>query len=244
MPDDFLIFAAIGFVAQLVDGALGMAFGVISSTALLTFGVPPATASAMTHVAEVFTTGASGASHVYHRNVDWRLVKRLAPAGMIGGAVGAYVLSSVDASFIAPIISVYLVLIGCFILFKALQSVPPAEGKDRTITLVGAAGGLLDSMGGGGWGPIVTSTLIGRGHPPRQVIGSANLTEFLVTVTISATFIVTLGWTEMRTALGLLVGGVLAAPLGGWLVKRLPTRMLMIAVGLLVIATSLYRLLR
>jgi uncharacterized membrane protein YfcA len=198
----------------------------------------------MTHVAEVFTTGASGASHVYHRNVDWRLVKRLAPAGMIGGAVGAYVLSSVDAGFIAPIVSIYLVLIGCYILFKAMQSVPPREVSDSTIPVVGAAGGLLDSMGGGGWGPIVTSTLIGRGHPPRQVIGSANLTEFVVTVTISATFIVTLGWTEMKTALGLLVSGVLAAPLGGWLVKRLPVRTLMLAVGTLVIATSLYRLLR
>lgn len=243
MSEDFLIFALIGFAAQLVDGALGMAFGVISTTALLTYGVPPATASAMAHLAECVTTAASGASHVWHRNVDWKLVKRLAPAGMIGGAVGAYVLTSIDARVIAPIVSVYLVLIGAFILFKAFQKHVMEPVNDRTIPIVGAAGGLLDSMGGGGWGPIVTSTLIGRGHPARQVIGSTNLTEFLVTVTISATFIVTLGFTELKSALGLLAGGVLAAPLGGLLVKRLPLRTLMIAVGVLVIATSLYRLL-
>ena len=244
MTEDFVIFALIGFAAQLVDGALGMAFGVISTTALLSFGVVPATASAMTHLAEVVTTGASGASHLFHRNVDWHLVKRLAPAGMIGGAIGAYVLTSIDASVIAPIVSVYLVLIGAYILFRAMQPLWPRDVADKAIPVVGAAGGLLDSMGGGGWGPIVTSSLIGRGHPPRQVIGSANLTEFLVTTTISATFIATLGLSEMKTALGLLVGGVLAAPLGGWLVKRLPVRALMIAVGVLVIATSLYRLLR
>lgn len=244
MTEDFLLFAAIGFAAQLVDGALGMAFGVISTSALLSFGVPPANASAMVHLAEVVTTGTSGASHLYHRNVDWRLVRRLAPAGMVGGAVGAYLLSSIEARVIAPIVSLYLVAIGGYILFKAMQPLWPRDVADRTIPAVGAVGGLLDSMGGGGWGPIVTSTLIGRGHPPRQVIGSANLTELLVTATISATFILTLGWTQLESALGLLVGGVLAAPLGGWLVKRLPVRALMVAVGLLVIATSLYRLLR
>lgn len=242
MSDTFLTFALIGFMAQLVDGALGMAFGVLSTTSLLAFGVPPATASAVTHVTEIFTTAASGASHVFHRNVNWRLVTRLAPAGMIGGAIGAFILSNVDGKAVEPLISAYLAGIGLYILFKAFRPLWPREVKDWIVPWVGAGGGVLDAMGGGGWGPIVTGSLIGRGHAPRQVIGSANLTEFLVTATISATFIVTLGWSELSSAAGLILGGVLAAPLGGFLVSRIPTRPLMIAVGLIIIATSLPRI--
>src|SRR5918997_1153192 len=192
--EDFLIFSLIGFGAQLVDGALGMAFGVLSTTSLLAFGVPPATASAVTHVTEIFTTAASGASHVVHRNVNWRLVARLAPAGMIGGAIGAYVLASIDAETIQPLVSAYLAGIGLYIVFKAFRPLWPREVKDWIVPFIGAGGGLLDAMGGGGWGPIVTGSPIGRGHAPRQVIGSTNLTEFLVTTTVSATFVLTLGW--------------------------------------------------
>ncbi len=242
MTEEFLIFALVGFLAQLVDGALGMAFGVLSTTSLLAFGVPPATASAVTHVTEIFTTAASGASHVYHRNVNWRLVARLAPAGMLGGAIGAFILSNVDAKMIQPLVSAYLMAIGAYIIFKGLRPLWPREVRDRLVPWIGAGGGLLDAMGGGGWGPIVTSSLIGRGHAPRQVIGSTNLTEFLVTLIISATFIITLGWSELSTAAGLIVGGVLAAPLGGFLVSRVPTRPLMVGVGLLIIATSIPRI--
>ncbi len=242
MTDEFLIFALIGFAAQLIDGALGMAFGVLSTTSLLAFGVPPATASAMTHVTEIFTTAASGASHVFHRNVDWRLVARLAPAGMIGGAVGAFVLSHVDARFTQPLVSAYLAGVGVYILFKALRPLWPRAVKDWIVPWIGVGGGLLDAMGGGGWGPIVTGSLIGRGHAPRQVIGSTNLTEFLVTTVISATFILALGWSELSSAIGLIVGGVVGAPLGGYLVSRVPTRPLMIAVGLIIIATSIPRI--
>jgi uncharacterized membrane protein YfcA len=244
MDEMWWTYFLVGMAAQLVDGALGMAFGVTATSLMLSFGTAPATASAITHIAEVFTTGASGASHYFNRNIDWTLVRRLAIPGVIGGIIGATILSHIDGKTIAPFVAGYLVIMGLVILVRALRGASTGTADGRGMSVTGFAGGLLDAIGGGGWGPIVTSTLIGRGHPPRQVIGSANLTEFLVTVTISATFIVTLGWTEMRTALGLLVGGVLAAPLGGWLVKRLPTRMLMIAVGLLVIATSLYRLLR
>src|SRR5690606_16717111 len=161
---------------------------VLATTSLLAFGVPPATASAMTHVAEIFTTAASGASHAYHRNVDWRLVARLAPAGMIGGAVGAYLLPSLDADAIVPFVSLYLAAMGCFIIFKALRPAWPREVRDWLVPIIGTGGGLLDAMGGGGWGPIVTGSLIGRGHAPRKVVGSTNLTEFLVTLVISATF--------------------------------------------------------
>ncbi len=243
MTQDIWAFIAIGFFAQLVDGALGMAFGVLATSSLLAFGVPPAAASAMTHVTEVFTTAASGASHVWHKNVDWRLVARLAPAGMMGGALGAFALSNVEAEFISPIISVYLIGIGLFIMFKALRPLWPREVRDWAIPLIGTGGGLLDAMGGGGWGPVVTGSLIGRGHDPRRVIGSTNLTEFLVTTIISATFIASLGWTELQSAIGLVIGGVLAAPLGGYIVSRVPTRPIMIAVGVIIIVSTVPRLL-
>jgi uncharacterized membrane protein YfcA len=240
VPDTWL-FVIIGFAAQLVDGAIGMAFGVLSTSTLLAFGVPPATASAMVHVTEVFTTAASGVSHWWHRNVDWRLVGRLAPAGVAGGAIGAYTLANVDAEFMKPLVSVYLMCIGAFIIFKAFRPLWPREVQDWTVPFVGMGGGMLDAMGGGGWGPVVTGTLVGRGHLPRKVIGSTNLTEFLVTTVISATFIVTLGWSELSSAVGLSIGGALAAPLGGYLLTRVPTRPIMILVGIVLIVSTLPR---
>jgi uncharacterized membrane protein YfcA len=242
MPDDIWVFIAIGFFAQLVDGALGMAFGVLSTSSLLAFGVPPAVASAIVHTTEVFTTAASGASHWWHRNVDWRLVARLAPAGMIGGAIGAYFLATADQQLMRWIVSIYLAGIGVFIIFRAFRPLWPRDVRDWIVPFVGGGGGLLDAMGGGGWGPIVTGSLVGRGHNPRRVIGSTNTTEFLVTAVISATFIVTLGWSELRSAAGLIIGGVLAAPLGGFIVSRVPTRPAMIAVGIVIIASTLPRL--
>ena len=241
MPDDILVFVAIGFFAQLVDGALGMAFGVLTTTSLLAMGVSPAAASAMAHVTEVFTTAASGASHVYHRNVDWSLVARLAPAGMIGGAIGAYLLSMVDGKTITPFVSIYLIAIGVYIIIKAFRPLWPREVRDWIVPYVGFAGGVLDAAGGGGWGPIVTSSLVGRGHCPKKVIGSANLTEFMVTVTISIAFVLAIGWTEIKSAVGLIIGGVLAAPVGAYVVSRLPVRPLMIAVGIVIIVSSATR---
>ncbi|CAD7045494.1 sulfite exporter TauE/SafE family protein [Pseudorhizobium halotolerans] len=247
MPDilstDLLLFIAVGFVAQIIDGALGLAFGVLTTTLLLSLGVPPAVASAMVHVTECFTTAASGLSHAYHRNVDWRLVARLAPAGMLGGAIGAYVLSSIEGSVIAPFISLYLIGIGCFILFRAFRPKWPRDVRDWIVPYVGGLGGLLDAMGGGGWGPIVTSTLLGRGHDLKKVIGSTNLTEFAVTTVISATFILALGWSELSAAIGLIIGGVMAAPFGALVLKRLPVKPLMIAVSLIIIGTAAARLL-
>lgn len=242
LTSDFLTFMLIGFLAQIVDGALGMAFGVLATTSLLAVGVPPAVASAMTHVTECFTTAASGLSHLYHRNVDWRLVVRLAPAGMLGGAIGAYLLSSIDGEMIAPLVSLYLIGIGVFILYKAFRPKWPRDVHDWIIPYVGGAGGLLDAMGGGGWGPIVTSSLLGRGHDLKKVIGSTNLTEFSVTTVISITFILALGWSELSSAIGLIVGGVLAAPFGALIVKRLPVKPLMIAVALIIIGTAAVRL--
>ncbi|WP_119396975.1 sulfite exporter TauE/SafE family protein [Pannonibacter phragmitetus] len=243
MPDNLFIFIAIGFVSQIIDGALGMAFGVLTTTSLLTFGVSPATASAMTHVTEIFTTAASGASHVYHRNIDWRLVARLAPAGMLGGATGAYILVSLESDVIGQLVSIYLCAVGFYILVKAFRPVWPREIRGRIILVIGALGGFLDAVGGGGWGSIVSGSLIGRGHAPRKVIGSTNLTEFLVTAVISATFIATLGWSELSSAVGLIIGGIIAAPIGGYLVSRVPTKPMMIAVGIVIVTISAPRVL-
>lgn len=242
MSADFWMFVAIGFFAQLVDGALGMAFGLLSTTSLLAVGIPPAMASAMTHIAEIFTTAASGASHTYQRNIDWRLVARLAPAGMIGGVLGAYGVSNIDGDVIEPFVSAYLMLVGIYILFKAFRPVWVREVRDWAVPFIGLGGGVLDAAGGGGWGPIVTTSLIGRGHEPRKVIGSASLTEFLVTLTISATFVFTLGWSDLGSAVGLVLGGMLAAPIGALVVKRLPVRPLLIAVSLIIITTSAIRI--
>lgn len=239
---DFLAFLMIGFCAQIIDGALGLAFGVLTTTSLLAIGVPPATASAMTHLTECFTTAASGISHAYHRNVDWRLVARLAPAGMAGGAIGAYLLSNIDGQFIEPFVSTYLAAIGFYILYKAFNPTWPRDVRDWIVPYIGGAGGVLDAMGGGGWGPVVTSSLLGRGHDIKKVIGSTNLTEFAVTLVISITFILALGLSELSSAAGLVIGGVVAAPFGAVILKRLPVKPLMIGVSLIIVATALARL--
>ena len=244
MDMEFFLLFGIGFVAQLVDGALGMAFGVISTTAMLAMGVPPAQASAIVHTAEVFTTGASAVSHVYHCNVDWRLVVRLGVAGVVGAVLGAWILSNADASSIRPIVSGYLLVMGIYILLKAARLVPARLVPDAWPAPVGFVAGFLDASGGGGWGPMATSSLVGSGHTPRKAIGSVNTAEFFVTVAAATTFFVELGVSPWRTLLPLILGGVLAAPVGGWAVKRIPTRMLMIAVGLLIVALSVWQLLR
>jgi len=236
-----LPFIAIGFAAQLVDGALGMAFGLINSTLLISvMGLPPRVASASVHAVETFTTAASGISHVLHRNVNWRLFARLVIPGMIGGVLGAYVLSSVDASIARPFVMAYLSAIGLYLLFRALRGrVEPRTPK--VIEPLGLVGGFLDAAGGGGWGPVVTSNLLVQGASPRETIGTVNTVEFFLTTTISATFIFTLGFAAFTLqTLGLLIGGLLAAPLGGWLAKKVPARPLMAMVGVLLTLTSAF----
>jgi uncharacterized membrane protein YfcA len=241
---DFALLVAIGFCAQLVDGALGMAFGVISTTAMLAIGMPPAHASALTHTAEIFTTAASGASHLWHRNVDWRLVIRLGVAGVVGAALGAWVLSSVDGDAIRPFVSAYLLAIGILILIKALRAVPPRDAPFRYAPPLGFVGGFLDASGGGGWGPVVTSTLIGSGHAPRIAVGSVNTTEFFVTTAAATTFFIELGASPLKQLVPLVIGGLIAAPVGGWAVKRIPPRLLMTAVGVLIVALSAWQIAR
>lgn len=245
MPDlpalaDIVPFVAAGFAAQLIDGALGMAFGVISSTLLMSLGVAPAAASAGVHVVETFTTGVSGISHTLHRNVDWRLFARLAIPGVIGGVLGAYVLSNIDASIARPFVLAYLGAIGLYLVYRGFHF-PPHHRPPRVVEPLGLIGGFLDAAGGGGWGPVVTSNLLVQGAEPRRTIGTVNTAEFFLTATVSATFIATLGWEAFTHAtVGLLIGGVLAAPLGAFLAKRVPAKTLLVLVGCLLTATSLY----
>ena len=243
MPD-YLLLGAVGFLAQLVDGALGMAFGVISTTAMLSMGLPPAQASAIVHTAEIFTTGASAGSHLWHRNVDWRLVARLGIAGVAGAVLGAWVLSNLDAGFVRPYIAAYLLLVGIFILLKAWRLAPARDAPGPWVGPIGFVAGFLDASGGGGWGPVATSTLVGSGHTPRMVVGSVNTTEFFVTTAAATTFFVELGASPWKELLALVIGGMLAAPLGGWAVKHISARVLMIAVGCLVIALSAWQIVR
>ncbi|RIX31927.1 sulfite exporter TauE/SafE family protein [Sphingomonas edaphi] len=241
-----LLFILIGFAAQMVDGALGMAFGQISSTLLVSFGVPPAAASAGVHTAETFTTAVSGISHVAHRNVDWGLFFRIVIPGVIGGVAGAYVLTRISADAARPLVLSYLTALGLYLFYRGIMH-RHSERQPKVVAPLGLVGGFLDASGGGGWGAIVTSNLLVQGSNPRKTIGTVNTAEFFLTVTISATFIATIGWEAFTIAtVGLLIGGVMAAPFGGWIAKRVNPDLLLTFVGGLVTLTSgfaLYRLL-
>ncbi|MEZ0243512.1 MAG: sulfite exporter TauE/SafE family protein [Sphingomonas sp.] len=239
-----LPFIAVGFAAQMVDGALGMAFGVISNTLLLSLGVPPAAASAGVHTVETFTTAVSGISHALHKNVNWKLFLRLMIPGVIGGALGAYVLSNIHAETAKPFVLAYLAAIGLYLLWRS-RHYPPKEKAPKIVEPLGLIGGFLDAAGGGGWGPVVTSNLLVQGSSPRETIGTVNTAEFFLTATISATFITQLGWEAFTLAtVGLLIGGVIAAPFGALLAKRVEAKTLMLLVGIVLTATSIYGLYR
>jgi len=236
-----LPFIAVGFAAQLVDGALGMAFGVISNTLLVgVLGVPPALASQRVHVVECFTTGVSGISHLLHRNIDGRLFLRLLIPGVIGGVIGAYLLSNLDAAIVKPFVLMYLSGIGLYLLWRGIMY-PPKLREAKLVAPLGFIGGFLDAAGGGGWGPVVTSNLLIQGADPRKVVGTVSSVEFFLTVTISAAFIFHLGVADLAGAtLGLLIGGLLAAPLGAWAAKHFPAKQMLILVGTVLTLTSTY----
>lgn len=245
MPDfidhAFLLFMLIGFAAQMVDGALGMAYGLTASSFLLAAGVPPVTASATVHFAETVTTGASAISHHSFGNVHSPLFKRLVLPGMLGAGIGAYVLTELPGDTLKPYVAGYLALMGVYVLLKALREINPIHVEKRVGPL-GFLGGLIDAIGGGGWGPIVTSTLLARGNHTRYTIGTVNAVEFFVTLTSSAVFIATIGVQHWNIVLGLALGGLCAAPIAGYLAKRVPHRPMMAAVGLLIIGSSGYTL--
>ena len=240
-----LPFILIGFAAQLVDGALGMAFGVICNTLLVAvLGVPPATASARIHVVEIFTTGASGLSHLFHRNIDWPLFFRLLVPGVIGGVAGAYVLTSLHAEVVKPFVLGYLVLIGIWLLVRGLLY-PPKIAKPKVVAPLAVVGGFLDAAGGGGWGPVVTSNLLVQGGEPRKIIGTVNSVEFFLALAVSLAFIWQLGFEDiLGPTLGLIIGGVVAAPLGAYMAKRFSPKLMLVMVGVVLTATSAFGLYR
>ena len=242
--DTWWLFFAVGFGAQLIDGALGMAFGVLSNTALLAIGLPPAHASALVHTAEIFTTSASAASHIYHRNVDWRLIARLGITGVLGAILGAWILSNIEVSAARRYVYIYLLIMGLYILWKSVRIALTPRPPAGWTAVLGFGAGFLDATGGGGWGPMTTSTLVGSGHAPRYSVGSVNTAEFFVTVAAATTFFAELGTVPLDHFIALVLGGVLAAPFGGWIVKHVPARGLMTAVGILIVLVSVFQLLR
>ena len=236
-----LPFIGVGFAAQLVDGALGMAFGVISNTLLVgVLGLPPAIASQRVHIVECFTTATSGISHLLHGNIDKKLFFRLLVPGMIGGVLGAYVVTSLDAAVVKPFVLLYLTSIGIYILVRGIMY-PPRIKDPKLIAPLGLFGGFLDAAGGGGWGPVVTSNLLIQGAEPRKVVGTVNSVEFFLTLTVSAAFIYHLGIADLAGAtLGLLIGGLLASPLGAFAAKHFPAKQMLILVGVVLTLTSAY----
>lgn len=240
-----LPFIGVGFFAQLIDGALGMAFGVITNTLLVSvIGLAPARASASVHLVETFTTAASAISHIVHKNVNWKLFARLAIPGVVGGVAGAYLLTSIDGNVAKPFVMAYLSAIGIYLLWRAWEMDHGHEHKPpKVVEPLGLFGGFLDAAGGGGWGPVVTSNLLVQGSEPRTTIGTVNTAEFVLTTTISLTFILTLGLEAFTVAaVGLIIGGLMAAPLGAVIAKKIAAKRLLALVGVLLTATSLFSL--
>lgn len=239
-----LLIALAGFGAQLVDGSLGMGYGVTSASLLLATGLAPALASASVNLAQLGTTLSSGAAHWRAGNVDWVIVRRLAAPGAVGGLLGATLLSSLPASAARPVMAVLLLLLGIGVVIRFLTR-PPAAGERVNgwarrrgfLGPLGLVGGLVNATGGGGWGPVVTSTLLTTGPAaPRRVIGSVSASEFVVTVSASVGFLLGLGLSGLHlgTILALMAGGVLAAPLAAALAGRLPPEVLGVAVGTMI----------
>jgi len=241
--ETFFWFLLAGFLAQIVDGALGMAYGVTSNTVLLGFGLSPKLASAAVHTAEVFTTGVSGLSHIMFGNFDKLLFLKLIIPGVITASLGAFLLGAViDGEVIKPYITTYLLILGIIILLKAFKKKVDTKRNLKNASLYAAFGGFLDAIGGGGWGPIVTSNLIRQGNTPSTIIGTVNTAEFFVTFFSAGILIYYTGIQSWQIILGLIIGGIIAAPLGAFVTKKVPQKAMTIAVGSLIILTSLFSL--
>lgn len=246
-----MIFAIIGFIAQIIDGALGMGFGVISSSVLLGLGVPPALASASVNAAKIPTTGTAALSHLYHRNIDVQLVTALCIFGGIGGAIGMLLLTGLKGAWLTSIITFYLLLVGTLIVWRGFKGVAPRVLPAAWRRTIGFAGGLIEGIGGS-WGPIVTTSLMGSGTESRYAIGSTNFAEFFVAVTVFSAYLTAFlvghweGGTEWQSVVwpvaGLVIGGLPAAFFGGLLSKIAPRKFLTVMVGLLAISIGFYRL--
>ncbi|MEH7384695.1 sulfite exporter TauE/SafE family protein [Bacillus sp. JJ1521] len=247
-----ILLALIGLVAQLVDGSLGMAYGVTSTSLLLMFGIAPAVASASVHMAEVVTTAASGVSHIKFGNVDKQVVYKLIIPGSIGAFLGACFLSSIPGDIIKPYVSIFLLILGVFVIYKFLfrfnsnRKTSTKKWTKKQFVPLGFIAGFFDATGGGGWGPIATPVLLtGNKMEPRKVIGSVDTSEFAIAVSSTLGFLLTLGWSNinLQWVLALMIGGVIAAPIAAWLVKIIPTNLLGTLVGGLIILTNIRTLL-
>ena len=237
---NFLLLAVVGLIAQLVDGSLGMAYGVTSQSLLLTIGIAPALASASVHIAEVGTTAASGVSHWRFKNVDWAKVWPLAIPGAIGAFFGAVVLSSfITAEAAEPIVAIFLFGLGVFVLarFSFRRHERPVQVRPVSrgfLAPLGLIAGFLDAAGGGGWGPISTPTLLSSGRmEPRKIIGTVDTSEFVIAVCASVGFLISLSLAEVPWTIvaALFLGGLIAAPIAAYIVRILPTRIMGTAVG-------------
>lgn len=247
-----IIFAFIGFLAQLIDGALGMAYGVTSSSLLLMFGMAPAIVSASIHLAEVVTTAASGASHIKFGNVDRQAVLKLIIPGSIGAFTGACFLSALPGDVVKPYISFFLLLLGLYVLFRFLFKFHPSSEK-KSLNLsrkqsipLGLIAGFADATGGGGWGPLTTPILLSKkGASARKVVGTVDTSEFAIAISATLGFLISLGWEGVNWlwVIALMLGGILAAPIAAWLVRKLPSYLLGVLVGGFIILTNSHTLL-
>jgi uncharacterized protein len=247
---EFIAFALVGFLAQIIDGALGMGFGVISASILLAQGIPPALVSASVNAAKLPTTGTAAISHWFHRNLKWELVAALAVFGALGGVIGATLLASLKGKTLLILVNGYLLLIGAFIVYRGISDVLPKFIPSGFNRLIGFTGGLIEGIGGS-WGPVVTTSLLGAGTEARYAIGSTNFSEFVVSLAVFSAFMFMFavghwqGGSDWATVavpvLGLVMGGLPAAIFGGYLSRVAPRRALTIAVGLLAISIGIYR---
>lgn len=239
----FWLAVGVGLAAQIVDGALGMAYGVTSNTFLLGIGASPAAASGAVHVAEIFTTAFSGVSHIRFGNVDKELFKKIVIPGVLGGVVGVIFLTSIDGKLLKPYVTAYLLIMGVIILRKAFIVRQEKKSQElKHVRKLAVSGGFLDAVGGGGWGPVVTSSLIGQGNNPRKTIGTVNTAEFFVALATGTTFLLLGGVDHWVLVAGLVIGGLFAAPFAAYLTSRLSVRQLLISVGLLIATLSAYNL--
>lgn len=242
LTEQFLFFILVGFVAQFIDGSMGMAYGVSANSFLLSLGVSPVQSSASIHIAEVFTTGISGLSHYGFGNVDLSLVKRLIIPGMIGAICGAWLLTKLPSEMIKTFVSIYLMIMGSVILFKAYSGKNQKKKVTHKVIPLGFMGGFFDAAGGGGWGPIVASTLVSKGSIPRLAVGTVNAAEFFVALAASLTFIFSIVTLEWSIVIGLALGGAIAAPFAAYFASKIPSHLFMVMIGIIIILLSVRNL--
>ncbi len=237
---EIILFSVLGFFASIIDGCIGMAYGTILASIFTLNGVPLLVSSASIHFSEIFTTLASGLSHLSFKNVDFKLLKKIIFPGVLGALIGAAMLTYVNDQILKPIVASYLIGLGIYILLK--QHIKKRTKSFKRFKLLGMIGGFCDAAAGGGWGPIVTGTLISRGHIPHKTIGTVNLTEFFVTLSQSAIFFSAIGLTSFNIVVGLILGSVIAAPFAAYIVKKINPMVLIKLVGYIIIITNIITL--